>query len=147
MDLALNNLQRLICHKTKQTKPNLLSYQQYYMTCIRNPRRKHLVGKTRICQLFWIDPERRSCMVTYLPSHNPFKLVEWDMLGTGEILAEQQKTYDHQFSAYSRWRLEDLWKAMVDTDGWRETRKSLLLTSLYLPNPTATNRKRHPVSF
>ena len=23
MDLALNNLQRLICHKTKQTKPNL----------------------------------------------------------------------------------------------------------------------------
>ena len=22
MDLALNNLQRLICHKTKQTKPN-----------------------------------------------------------------------------------------------------------------------------
>ena len=25
MDLALNNLQRLICHKTKQTKPNLFS--------------------------------------------------------------------------------------------------------------------------
>ena len=25
MDLALNNLQRLICHKTKQTKPNHLS--------------------------------------------------------------------------------------------------------------------------
>ena len=23
MDLALNNLQGLICHKTKQTKPNL----------------------------------------------------------------------------------------------------------------------------
>ena len=23
MDLALNNLQRLICHKTQQTKPNL----------------------------------------------------------------------------------------------------------------------------
>ena len=26
MDLALNNLQRLICHKTQQTKPNLLSF-------------------------------------------------------------------------------------------------------------------------
>ena len=24
MDLALNNLQRLICHKTQQTKPNQL---------------------------------------------------------------------------------------------------------------------------
>ena len=24
MDLALNNLQRLICHKTQQTKPNLV---------------------------------------------------------------------------------------------------------------------------
>ena len=24
MDLALNNLQRLICHKTQQTKPNLI---------------------------------------------------------------------------------------------------------------------------
>ena len=24
MDLALNNLQRLICHKTQQTKPNKL---------------------------------------------------------------------------------------------------------------------------
>ena len=25
MDLALNNLQRLICHKTQQTKPNRIS--------------------------------------------------------------------------------------------------------------------------
>ena len=25
MDLALNNLQRLICHKTQQTKPNLFN--------------------------------------------------------------------------------------------------------------------------
>ena len=25
MDLALNNLQRLICHKTQQTKPNTLN--------------------------------------------------------------------------------------------------------------------------
>ena len=24
MDLALNNLQRLICHKTQQTKPNIM---------------------------------------------------------------------------------------------------------------------------
>ena len=27
MDLALNNLQRLICHKTKQTKPNQSSFE------------------------------------------------------------------------------------------------------------------------
>ena len=26
MDLALNNLQRLICHKTKQTKPKEYDY-------------------------------------------------------------------------------------------------------------------------
>ena len=26
MDLALNNLQRLICHKTQQTKPNLMNF-------------------------------------------------------------------------------------------------------------------------
>ena len=32
MDLVLNNLQRLICHKTKQTKPNqLLLY--FEITC------------------------------------------------------------------------------------------------------------------
>ena len=27
MDLALNNLQRLICHKTQQTKPNHRIYK------------------------------------------------------------------------------------------------------------------------
>ena len=32
MDLALNNLQRLICHKTKQTKPNLVSYNCVQIT-------------------------------------------------------------------------------------------------------------------
>ena len=30
MDLALNNLQRLICHKNQQTKPNHLAYMQAY---------------------------------------------------------------------------------------------------------------------
>ena len=35
MDLALNNLQRLIRHKTKQTKPNLENIQLYgYMNII-----------------------------------------------------------------------------------------------------------------
>ena len=29
MDLALNNLQRLICHKTKQTKPNIILTNLY----------------------------------------------------------------------------------------------------------------------
>ena len=29
MDLALNNLQRLICHKTKQTKPNYHRFTSY----------------------------------------------------------------------------------------------------------------------
>ena len=28
MDLALNNLQRLICHKTQQTKPNNKHHKQ-----------------------------------------------------------------------------------------------------------------------
>ena len=31
MDLALNNLQRLICHKTKQTKPNV-SWRNVFLT-------------------------------------------------------------------------------------------------------------------
>ena len=38
MDLALNNLQRLICHKTKQTKPNQiitsLSYIMHLVTLL-----------------------------------------------------------------------------------------------------------------
>ena len=32
MDLALNNLQRLMCHKTKQTKPNQLNFLLYFMS-------------------------------------------------------------------------------------------------------------------
>ena len=31
MDLALNNLQRLMCHKTQQTKPNLILNE-----CVQN---------------------------------------------------------------------------------------------------------------
>ena len=31
MDLALNNLQRLICHKIQQTKPNL----NWYYSCMK----------------------------------------------------------------------------------------------------------------
>ena len=33
MDLALNNLQRLICHKTQQTKPNLYTYRFRCVNC------------------------------------------------------------------------------------------------------------------
>ena len=29
MGLALNNLQRLICHKTQQTKPNIIGVKEY----------------------------------------------------------------------------------------------------------------------
>ena len=37
MDLALNNLQRLICHKTQQTKPNLSMGQitVYLFNCMQ----------------------------------------------------------------------------------------------------------------
>ena len=31
MDLALNNLQKLICHKTKQTKPNILFLSLFFL--------------------------------------------------------------------------------------------------------------------
>ena len=31
MDLALNNLQRLICHKTQQTKPNHILYTHMFI--------------------------------------------------------------------------------------------------------------------
>ena len=31
MDLALNNLQRLICHKNQQIKPNLYTYIYIYI--------------------------------------------------------------------------------------------------------------------
>ena len=43
MDLALNNLQRLICHKTQQTKPNqtisffLLKRKQWNISATVNP--------------------------------------------------------------------------------------------------------------
>ena len=39
MDLALNNLQRLICHKTQQTKPshkpNLVAYKTHLIKNIQ----------------------------------------------------------------------------------------------------------------
>ena len=41
MDLALNNLQRLICHKTQQTKPNQTfkrAWYQYDRTDIKHKR-------------------------------------------------------------------------------------------------------------
>ena len=46
MDLALNNLQRLICHKTKQTKPNQstsLSSQttRYCLVNVEGDRQKY----------------------------------------------------------------------------------------------------------
>ena len=34
MDLALNNLQRLISHKTKQTKPNYIYSYSYFQRSI-----------------------------------------------------------------------------------------------------------------
>ena len=43
MDLALNNLQRLICHKTKQTKLYLLEENQkimFYYHPFTNPDKK-----------------------------------------------------------------------------------------------------------
>ena len=36
MDLALNNLQRLICHKTQQTKPNQTKPNQNIIIFIHN---------------------------------------------------------------------------------------------------------------
>ena len=36
MDLALNNLQRLICHKTKQTKPYIYEYWKVPYICNDN---------------------------------------------------------------------------------------------------------------
>ena len=37
MDLALNNLQRLICHKTQQTKPNQKEIRNIYRFFTRDP--------------------------------------------------------------------------------------------------------------
>ena len=42
MDLALNNLQRLICHKTHQTKPNLISARRPGLIII-NKKKENLV--------------------------------------------------------------------------------------------------------
>ena len=49
MDLALNNLQRLMCHKTQQTKPKLCGLQSpenslkiYQMKCRFKPNTKSL---------------------------------------------------------------------------------------------------------
>ena len=71
MDLALNNLQRLICHKTKQTKPNhqkrsfrgakanrkltgisvlniKVIYCYIYEYCVFNVYQKHMQTQVRI---------------------------------------------------------------------------------------------------
>ena len=54
MDLALNNLQRLICHKTQQTKPNqtinfFLKYFCYFIFNILTQRNEGIKSI-----LFWI---------------------------------------------------------------------------------------------
>ena len=50
MDLALNNLQRLICHKTQQTKPNL------YLRCIVMGKRFQfiIVNQKKIPAMYWL---------------------------------------------------------------------------------------------
>ena len=40
MDLALNNLQRLICHKTHQTKPNQTKPELYVEDVVKFWKRK-----------------------------------------------------------------------------------------------------------
>ena len=47
MDLALNNLQRLICHKTQQTKPNLTEGNLYLK----------FATKTKILRIYYINQE------------------------------------------------------------------------------------------
>ena len=37
MDLVLNNLQRLICHKTQQTKPSLILVKQLFLCLAFKP--------------------------------------------------------------------------------------------------------------
>ena len=53
MDLVLNNLQRLICHKTHQTKPNqIYAVFRVYWTCSHKNathiRRNKINKQTRI---------------------------------------------------------------------------------------------------
>ena len=49
MDLALNNLQRLICHKTKQTKPNLCHLRA--MECLNI----HIISPQVVALLFYAN--------------------------------------------------------------------------------------------
>ena len=46
MDLALNNLQRLICHKTQQTKPN---HYHTILADLPNASRAYLVFAPNGC--------------------------------------------------------------------------------------------------
>ena len=64
MDLALNNLQRLICHKTQQTKPNqtyncllriiIISYLKPY-NCMNYQYYFGVLEIIQLCKLFVLD--------------------------------------------------------------------------------------------
>ena len=70
MDLALNNLQRLICHKTKQTKPELITHedQQHsnYLCFVSDmfefpplPCSTHIINQTKKKKL-WLERVNKS---------------------------------------------------------------------------------------
>ena len=52
MDLALNNLQRLICHKTKQTKPNQTSEKPSANADLKNSYEKIIMIR-RTCEIVY----------------------------------------------------------------------------------------------
>ena len=47
MDLALNNLQRLICHKTHQIKPSMQMLVEPLISSIANQRQSRYMGLIR----------------------------------------------------------------------------------------------------
>ena len=60
MDLALNNLKRLICHKTQQTKPRISSEYIHKIALLKEDREKEknvveLLNLVKFCLLLCLS--------------------------------------------------------------------------------------------
>ena len=62
MDLALNNLQKLICHKTKQTKPNLTFKNEI-------SKNMNVTPKNMLVIKSYLIDNQESCIILDVYSH------------------------------------------------------------------------------
>ena len=83
MDLALNNLQGLICHKTQQTKPNLWDFDMHtdYLISAKRPDLIIINKKRELAKLWTIA----------VPADHRIKLKESEKKDKYLVLARELK--------------------------------------------------------